>query len=122
MQKISESALQSSMFLWLFNNFPKTRGLVYHVPNGGLRSRVEAGRMKAQGVIPGVPDLHHAIPTKIFASLYVEIKTDEGRLSPEQIKEHEILKSASNRVEIVRSLEEYQALIFEHYSESDLFK
>lgn len=36
--------------------FPEL-ALLYHVPNGGSRNKIEAARLRAQGVKSGVPDL-----------------------------------------------------------------
>lgn len=48
----------------------------YHVPNGGSRSKAEAGRFKAMGVLSGVPDvtIHHAGRT-----YFIELKVPADR-------------------------------------------
>ena len=61
--------------------------LVFAVPNGGKRGKAEAVRMKAEGVLPGVPDLVIPEPRGGFCGLYVEVKrTQGGRLSEAQEK------------------------------------
>jgi hypothetical protein len=53
---------------------------IFAIPNGGARSKATAGRLKAEGVASGVPDL--CIPAW---RLWVEMKrTKGGSLSPEQ--------------------------------------
>lgn len=53
---------------------------IFAIPNGGVRSIATAGRLKAEGVSPGVPDLF--IPAW---RLWVEMKrTKNGSLSAEQ--------------------------------------
>lgn len=52
----------------------------FHIPNGGGRSKVEAGIFKAMGVMPGVPDIM-ILPGPYF----LEVKALGGRLSPEQL-------------------------------------
>lgn len=76
----SEDAIQIALI-----NHLKMRAVpgleVWHVPNGGARSKVEAARFKAMGVLAGLQDIHllHC------GTLYVlEIKRRKGRLSPEQ--------------------------------------
>ena len=51
---------------------------IWHVPNGGLRSKAEAGRMKWVGVLAGVYDLTLALPGGRAA--YWECKTPWGQL------------------------------------------
>lgn len=57
---------------------------VYHVPNGGKRSKTEAARFKRQGVKPGVPDLVLPVPRHGFHGLYIEMKYGRNKASSEQ--------------------------------------
>lgn len=41
---------------WFRGAFPGV--LIYAVPNGGSRNIVEAAKLKAEGVVSGIPDLH----------------------------------------------------------------
>ncbi len=59
--------------------------LVYAVPNGGGRTGWDATRLKAEGVLPGVPDLVVAEPRGEYHGLYVEMKrTKFGSVSSKQ--------------------------------------
>ena len=51
-----EERVQRELVAYLRANLPKP-WLVFHVPNGGGRSKAEAGILKAMGVLAGVPDL-----------------------------------------------------------------
>jgi hypothetical protein len=51
------------------------------IPNGGLRDKGTAAKLKAEGLQPGAPDLLIVWQGKPFG---VELKTDTGRLSQEQ--------------------------------------
>jgi hypothetical protein len=55
----------------------------YHCPNGGLRSKRTASKLKLQGVRAGVPDLCFVLADGRAA--YLELKAPKGRLSPSQI-------------------------------------
>ena len=52
--------------------------LVYAVPNGGGRTGWDATRLKAEGVLAGVPDLVFAEPRGVYHGLYVEMKRTTG--------------------------------------------
>lgn len=54
------------------------------IPNGGARSKRAAGRLKAEGVTPGVSDVHCALPCAMFHGLYIEMKSMTGSPSREQ--------------------------------------
>jgi hypothetical protein len=58
------------------------RAVVFHVPNGGWRSRAEAGILKSLGVVAGVSDLVILFHDGRVA--FVEIKADKGRVSQAQ--------------------------------------
>lgn len=55
----TEADEQIALFEWAAlqsGRFPEL-ALLYHVPNGGSRNKIEAARLRAQGVKSGVPDL-----------------------------------------------------------------
>lgn len=57
----------------------------FAIPNGGGRSKREAGRLKAEGVKAGVSDVHCAFPNGEAHGLWIEMKRpDGGRTSSEQ--------------------------------------
>lgn len=59
-----------------------------HVPNGGVRNKATAGRLKAHGVKSGVPDILIFTPPPMFPhsiGVAIELKRAKGgTLSPEQ--------------------------------------
>lgn len=77
--------------------------LLYHVPNGGKRGKLEACRLKAQGVRAGVPDLHLPVARAGYHGLWIEMKTATGRLSEDQRKIIAMLRDEGHRVEVCRS-------------------
>lgn len=83
----TEHEEQRELVRWFRQTWPDVR--IFAIPNGGARSPATAGRLKAEGVSPGVPDLF--IPEW---SLWVEMKRIKGgTLSSEQKKWAEYLES-----------------------------
>ena len=75
---MSESLEQITFINWFRANYPNE--VIYAIPNGGLRNKTTAQKLKAEGVLAGVCDLH--IPSRL---LYIEMKrTKGGVLAPEQ--------------------------------------
>jgi hypothetical protein len=66
-----------------------------HHPAGGWRSPVEAMVLKGLGVTPGVPDILIIRDGKIFG---LELKSENGRLTPTQIDCHERMRRAGATV------------------------
>jgi hypothetical protein len=52
---------------------------MYHCPNGGSRNPIEAARLKAQGVKPGVADVFLPVKRGAFSGLYIELKKPSQR-------------------------------------------
>jgi hypothetical protein len=48
--------------------------IVFAIPNGGGRKITEAVRLKAEGVLAGVPDLFIAAPVGEYHGLFIEMK------------------------------------------------
>ena len=76
--------------IWLFSwaelnmyRFPELR-LMYHIPNGGKRSKSEAVRFKAMGVKAGVSDIFLSVARGGYHGLYIELKAQDGRVSVPQ--------------------------------------
>jgi hypothetical protein len=78
----SESDAQAKVVTWL----RKQGYLVYHIPNGGKRDRLEAFKFKLQGVSPGVPDLCIPEPRSPYHGLYLELKREKGGVVSEAQK------------------------------------
>lgn len=58
----------------------------FAIPNGGRRSKAEAGRLKAEGVRSGVHDTFTSIARSGYHGLYIEMKSAEGRPSEAQVE------------------------------------
>jgi hypothetical protein len=86
------------------------RGLLAfcHVPNGGWRTRAEAGAFVALGVRRGVPDL---LVWTLGGCFGIELKSAKGVLSAEQIGWHNTLASLGHRVYVCRTLDEVEAAL-----------
>lgn len=80
-------------------------GLLYHVANGGSRNKAEAARLKAAGVKSGVPDLCLPIPRQQYHGLYIEMKANGGKPSPEQLAWIEALNQQGYAALVCRGAE-----------------
>jgi hypothetical protein len=98
----AEARIQAAVVAWIRTVSPDA--LVFHIPNGGLRSKVEAARMKWTGVLAGVPDL--AIVTPGGRVRFIEVKAQGGSLSPAQRDIHGSLTALGTPPAIVRSIED----------------
>lgn len=107
-QEKTEGRIQADCFEWFNNSFPELRGLMYHVPNGEKRDKVTANKLKAMGVVAGVPDLEFHFWRRTF---FLECKTPTGTTSKEQKKVQGILFEHGFRVFTFTSLEQFQTIV-----------
>ena len=108
---ITWARLQSDPVCWLFA-----------IPNGGARSKRTAGRMKAEGVLKGVPDLCLPVSRGGYHALYIEMKSPRGRLTPAQQQMIERLRGGGYAVEIARSWIEATEIINRYMDPKSLQK
>ena len=108
--------------IWLFSwaalnmyRFPELR-LMYHIPNGGKRSKSEAVRFKAMGVKAGVSDIFLSVARGGYHGLYIELKAQDGRVSVPQRDFLEDIKREGYAGFVAYSGEE-AAQIIENYLE-----
>lgn len=111
----TESADQQSLVEWFDIAFPSLRGRLAAVPNGGVRPKATAGRMKAEGVRAGYPDLQLLTPRCGFAGLIIEMKRRKGgTLTPEQKDWLAWLGEQGFQAVVCRGFDEAKVAI-EHY-------
>ena len=105
---MSEEQEQIALFKWAKlqeNVYPELR-LLFHVPNGGKRSKVTAAHMKAAGAKAGVPDVCLPVPRGRLHGLYIEMKYGNNKPSPEQMQWLLDLTAMNYKTAVCYSMEE----------------
>lgn len=101
-----EHDLQVACVRWFRLQYSKWAFLLFAIPNGGKRNAITAAKLKAEGVVAGVPDLFLAIPCGGYSGLFIEMKNGKkGRLSESQESMIKELRAVGYRVEICRDFE-----------------
>lgn len=103
-----EDPIQASIVRWVRTCAPDC--LVFAVPNGGLRNKREAARLKWTGALAGVPDLVVVAPRHV---VFIEVKAPKGRESDEQKEVHAHLRGLGYTVSTARSIDDVR-LTFKH--------
>ena len=79
-----EHETQVAFFEWAsWQRFPGIE-LLHATPNGGLRSKATAGKLKAEGVKAGHPDVSWPVARGGFIGLAIEFKHGDGNPTKEQ--------------------------------------
>lgn len=85
----TESVEQQCLMQWAQwasgNGLHPELKLLYHIPNEGKRSKFTGGKLVAEGLRKGVPDICLPVARGRYHGLYIELKRLKGgRTSPEQ--------------------------------------
>lgn len=102
-----EANLQSECIKWFNYQFPKLAPLLFAVPNGGSRNKIEAANLKRQGVRAGVSDLILLFPRGGHGALLIEMKYGKGRQRKSQKDWQRVTEAAGYRYVICRTLEKF---------------
>lgn len=80
---MSEHDHQVALFKWARLHTQKYPGLglLAAVPNGGHRHKAVAGKLKAEGVRAGFPDIVLPVARRGFHGMYIELKKPKDRNS-----------------------------------------
>jgi VRR-NUC domain len=99
---LTEEAIQRAVFQHL-----RHRGALgvfaFHPRNGGRDQRHLAGINAGLGVVTGTPDIIIVQDGRVFA---LELKTEHGRLSPDQLKVHDEMRAAGCEVAVAYGLDQ----------------
>lgn len=79
---------QVALFQWVERAAATVAGeltMLFAIPNSGAGAQAgRAGWMKAEGVKAGVPDLFLPVPVGNYHGCFIEVKTRDGAVRPEQ--------------------------------------
>ena len=85
---IAEDRIQITIIEWtqvpaVREKYPEL-ALLYHTANERKCSVYQGVHLKKMGVKSGIPDLHLPVARKGYHGLYMELKSEKGRLSESQ--------------------------------------
>lgn len=118
----SESQEQQALFRWwrLFQPKLAPGRVMYAIPNGGRRDAATGARLKAEGVLAGVPDVFLACPRPPYAGLYIELKRKAGgRASPAQKAMLATLEASGYAVAVCHGWRDAASEIIHYLGEKD---
>ena len=107
----SEHLLQVAVISMAMSLAAKHPGvlLLHAIPNGGQRGKKTGAALKAEGVLPGVPDLCLPVARGPFHGFYLELKKAGGSVDPVQWQFMEALHEEGYCVRLTN----HQATAFE---------
>ena len=115
-RKRSEATEQEALITWcrIFESRYQELEMIYHVPNGGSRNRIEAANLKRQGVKAGVPDLCLPVPKNGYHGLYIEMKFGKNKTTKDQEEWLKRLSQYGYKTAVCYGAEEAREVIKEY--------
>lgn len=114
-----EHRTQCACVRWFNAKYPKLRGRLFAVPNGGRRDATTAAKLKAEGVVPGVSDLVLLRSNRNHGALLIEMKTPQGRQSDSQKGwERIVCAEGEYKYVVCRSLEDFMREVDSYLSDN----
>lgn len=106
-----EHRIQRGCVRWFHLQYPEYSGLLFAVPNGGVRDAVTAAKLKDEGVVAGVADLILFLPRKGYHALCIEMKTATGSQRKSQKDWMAKVAAQGYRYEVCRSIDGFVDLV-----------
>jgi hypothetical protein len=106
--KLSEHQEQSKVIQWAnaHSFIYAPLGLLYAIPNGGLRNKIVGKKLKREGVKKDFPDLCLPVARKGKHALYIEMKIIGGEARPGQLVIKELLEAQGNQVVVCQGADD----------------
>lgn len=110
---------QVKLVNWVRKMYPVESEYMFAVPNGGARNPVVAQKLKAEGVVAGVPDLMLLWPSRGFHGLAIEMKKTGAtwaHVSRDQRKWLSMLQAAGYCASVAYGFDNAKEIVKEYLS------
>ena len=112
--KITEHQLQTLCVKWFRLKYKDA--LIFAIPNGGFRHYSTAIKLKAEGVLSGVPDLFVPVPNDLWSGLFIEMKVGYNKESKNQLELINKLSYFGYKVIVCKSIEDFISGVDNYFS------
>lgn len=109
---MGEHEEQVTLFSWA--KYREELRWMFAIPNGGLRHKSVAMKMKAEGVKAGIWDIFLPLPRGEYHGLFIEMKYKMNKLTPSQKEFGQYIEEAGYKAEVAYSWEQAKNIIEEY--------
>jgi len=102
-----EHSIQVDCINWFRYQYPKLSKILFAIPNGSIRDKITAKKLKDEGVVSGVADIILLKANKFYGGLAIEMKTPIGKQSPSQKEWQKEAENNGSKYVICRSIDDF---------------
>ncbi len=116
---VTESQIQQDCIKWFAIQYPElwNQGMLFHIPNEGIRLGRMGARVKREGVVRGVADLFLCVARGGYHGLFIEMKKPGSYQRPEQRSWQKYVERQGYRYIVCKSLEEFKRYVKQYLEE-----
>lgn len=103
--KLSESIIQKTIVREV-KKIPLIKECLMHLPNEGKRTNKYGHHLKQMGMMPGASDIFIALARHGYHGAWIEIKSEDGKLTKAQDKFLKIMNKNGFYTHICRSIKD----------------
>ena len=110
-----EHELQKACVNYFRYQYPKE--MIFAIPNGGVRNKITARKLKAEGVLAGVADIMIPIPKYSrdnrldSAGLFLEMKVGYNKQTPSQKAFDKYVTRKGYHYRVIYTIEQFIAIV-----------
>jgi len=117
--KDAEHTLQVGLVQWFKLQYREYAGLLFSIPNGGMRNVVVAAKMKAEGQLAGVADLQLCVARRGYHGLFIEVKVNKSYSKQSQSQRifQENVEKQGYLYVVVKTIDDFRNIITNYLNE-----
>lgn len=115
-----ETEFQIACVNWFCYQYSQYQKLLWGSQNAGKRGKVAAGKLKAAGLVAGIPDLQLNLPKRTAPGLFIELKMPGNTTTPAQDAMIDLLRQQGYWVYVVDKLEDFIQVVTEYMKLPDI--
>jgi VRR-NUC domain len=113
--QMTEDRIQQECSMWFKNTYKEHRNKFFMIHNGGTKKKARAALDVSMGITKGVPDSFLSMSRRGYNGLYVEFKTEIGKLSSVQSEVIAEFIKENYFVSVIKNIDDFKKLIWWYF-------
>lgn len=116
--QMTEDRIQQECSMWFKNTYKEHRNKFFMIHNGGTKKKARAALDVSMGITKGVPDCQLVMGRRGYFGLFIEFKTETGKLSSVQSEVIAEFIKENYFVSVIKNIDDFKKLIWWYFEKS----